>query len=1577
LPEVNDRLYSAEDGSRIRVPLYRALVITCGLGAALVGFLGIIGLLFGITLFTSVLPGLKTIALSACLGWIILGLVLACDAYRPVKGVIRDAVTILVFFIAVISAIEFPQNLMGGHFVAESFLIRTGDAIFSAPSTPISPLAVILTFISSLTLLLFLVYSRVPEYERQIQSGAGILGTFIALFSFTILLSYLYGNPFLYGTVIIPIAITSALAGLFMGVGLILAAGPESVPLSYVTGFGIRAQLLRMFLPLIVIAIIVPNFLERELLRYPVFENSIVVTILIVGFVIITSYIAGKVSGFFSENLEREQQKRKCAEDTEQETRKYLENLIRYANAPIITWDLEFRITEFNRAFETLTGLSRKDVIGEPLTILFPGDSRNESMARIRSASAGEQWEVVEIPIRHTGGDVRTVIWNSANVSGPDGATIATIAQGTDITERKAAEEALLAQKAFTSDMIETIRDTIFVFDPGTGRAVKWNRAFSQASGYTDEEIKEKKAPSDYYSNEDLTKAAAVMERISQGGTATLEMCLNTKDGRCIPTEYRASMISDPDGKSRYILAVGRDLTERLQTEAVLLANERHLASIFDTVSDTIFILAVEPGEQYRFSSVNSAFCRVTGLPAEVVVGRTVHEIIPGPSLGLVLSKYRQAIAEKTLISWEETSDYPTGQLIGAVSVMPIYDTTGTCTHLVGAVHDITRYKRTEEALRESGRQLQEAQDMAHLGFWTWDIKTGTVEWSDEVFRIFGLDSNEFSPQIDSILALSPWPEDHQRDRELIQKTIDSREPGSYEQRFLRPDKSTGYYYSTFQGRYNDAGDLVSIVGTVLDITERKEAEIALAESERKYRNLYQYAQVGLFETSLKDAKVVACNQRYADLFGAKTAEDAIGQDILSVYINPEERNEVTRILRETGQIRDHVVRFRNKLTGREFWGQFSARYNYDRDVAEGTILDITEQKEALENLRISEERFRGVFDASTAGKSLTSAPDGKMLRINQAFADMLGYTRDELQQMNFAAITYPDDKPESQECVRGLIAGEKASYRMEKRYIQKTGRIVWADVSTSLLKDSSGKPLYFITTILDISERKRIESLIRETNEILNQAQMLAHVGSWQFDLVNDVVTWSDETYRIFGYEPGMFDLNLENIRKVIHPDDLEKHDRIIADAISTHYYQPEEYRLIRPDGSIRVIYGDGKAVTDNSGNVVKLVGVIQDVTEHKKAEEELRREHDQTQRYLHIAGVMLTALDADGHITLINKKGCEILGWDQDDLTGRNWFDVAIPPDRRDEVRSVFNKLLAGEIMPVEYYENPVVTRSGLQRILAFHNTEIKDPAGRITGIIFSGEDITERKQIEQQRETLIGELEQKNSELERFTFTVSHDLKSPLITIKGFAGLLEEDSLGGDPRQLKNDINRIIIAAETMQALLSDLLELSRVGKIVHPPSRTSFGTIAHDAVELLAGPLAERGVTVEIAPDLPVVNVDQARIREALVNLIENAIKFSGDRANPVIRIGVHWDGAIPVFFVEDNGIGINPRYLGRIFNLFEKLDPSQQGTGIGLPIVRRIIEVHGGKIWAESEGEGTGTTFRFTLPGGTVGGNDRP
>ena len=231
-----------------------------------------------------------------------------------------------------------------------------------------------------------------------------------------------------------------------------------------------------------------------------------------------------------------------------------------------------------------------------------------------------------------------------------------------------------------------------------------------------------------------------------------------------------------------------------------------------------------------------------------------------------------------------------------------------------------------------------------------------------------------------------------------------------------------------------------------------------------------------------------------------------------------------------------------------------------------------------------------------------------------------------------------------------------------------------------------------------------------------------------------------------------------------------------------------------------------------------------------------------------------------------------------------------------------------------------------------------------------------------------SIIEELEAKNAELERFTYTVSHDLKSPLVTITGFLGYLENDVLTGDIGKVRSDISRITNAARKMEYLLNDLLELSRIGRLMNPPENIAFGEIVREAQERVRGRLETNRVRVEVQKDLPIVYGDRERLVEILQNLLDNAAKFSSDHPDPLVTIGAQGvdEHQYPILFVCDNGIGIDPQFHERVFGLFNKLNPQIDGTGIGLTLVKRIVEIHGGRIWIESL-PGKGASFFFTLP----------
>jgi PAS domain S-box-containing protein len=261
------------------------------------------------------------------------------------------------------------------------------------------------------------------------------------------------------------------------------------------------------------------------------------------------------------------------------------------------------------------------------------------------------------------------------------------------------------------------------------------------------------------------------------------------------------------------------------ESKEKLIASEERFRSLYENVTIGIYRTTLDG----CILMANPAMVRMLGFDTfEQLAQRNLQQ--QGYEPDYPRSKFLEIIEKDgKIIGLESAWHRRNGKaLIIRESANAVRDAKGRIIYYDGTVEDITDHKKTEEALHENEKRLREAQKMAHLGFWLWDIKTGDVGWSEEVFKIFCLDPATFKPRIDSILDMSPWPEDHERDKELIRRAVESHEPGTYVQKFLRPDKSVGYYYSTFRGSYDNSGDLVSVVGTILDITERKKAEEAL-----------------------------------------------------------------------------------------------------------------------------------------------------------------------------------------------------------------------------------------------------------------------------------------------------------------------------------------------------------------------------------------------------------------------------------------------------------------------------------------------------------------------------------------------------------------------------------------------------------------------------------------------------------------------------------------------------------------------------------------------------------------------------
>jgi PAS domain S-box-containing protein len=342
-----------------------------------------------------------------------------------------------------------------------------------------------------------------------------------------------------------------------------------------------------------------------------------------------------------------------------------------------------------------------------------------------------------------------------------------------------------------------------------------------------------------------------------------------------------------------------------------------------------------------------------------------------------------------------------------------------------------------------------------------------------------------------------------------------------------------------------------------------------------------------------------------------------------------------------------------------------------------------------------------------------------------------------------------------------------------------------------------------------------------------------------------------------------------------------------------------------------------------------------------------------------------------ADWTLTFVNDAYCRYFGKSKDDLVGRSFMSL-VPSEERKQVEVGLASLnLDTLIMTMEHQ----VVVNGELRWQHWTNRAIFDADGRVSEFQAVGRDITERKWAETERERLIGVLKEKNEDLEMMNYSISHDLKSPLITVIGLLAWVERDALSGNLERMKSNLQVVLNAAARMEQLIDQLTQFLLLGRPNANMEDLDFASLAHDAAGLLSGRIAQTGVDLQIATNFPPVRGNRSLLLQTLQNLIENSIKYMGDQSQPEVKIEARSDASGPVFCVSDNGVGIDPSCREKVFSLFNRLDNRGiEGSGLGLALVKRAVEAQGGRIWVESEGYGRGSTFCFSLPDSRAGGN---
>jgi PAS domain S-box-containing protein len=1075
----------------------------------------------------------------------------------------------------------------------------------------------------------------------------------------------------------------------------------------------------------------------------------------------------------------------------------------------------------------------------------------------------------------------------------------------------------------------------------------------------------------------------------------------------------------DPEGLSRRQLVMlalaltglclGAVVGERRRAEGALRLSEEKFARAFRARPVGLSISTLSDG---RLVEVNDTFLRLFECEADRVIGKT--------SLELNLwenpedrSRMMDALREHgRATNVERRHRSSSGRIFTVLSSADSIELGGVpC--LLATFLDITQDKAAQQALRESEQRYRDFITHSTEGVWRLELEPPLPIGVPEEEALRRLLDNGYFAECNLAFARnlglsSPEEVVGRRLRDVIPFT-DSDQEGMESLRSVARD---GFRSRTVEFRARDKagklrnwfrteipivenGLLLRVWGITRDITARKQAEEALRENEARLRSLSDNLPGGMvYELDLGDGEtrqfthVSAGVERMHEL----TAE-AVLQDAQLIY---DQTVEADRPLVAAGEaqmlatMKPFFAEVRRRLpSGVVRWSLLSSAPRRAPDgtiICDGIELDITERKRAEEALRESEERFRTTFENAGIGIAVVDL-QGRPIQCNAALQRMLGYTEEELLRMSFTEFTHPDDRDLNVEFYRELVAEKRDSYRMEKRYIRKDGQIVWGFLTVSLVKDAQGRPQYGVGMAEDITERKRATEALRASETQFRTFIDMAPVAI--------SVSRSGKTLHVN--------------RKFLEMYGFHRADEVFGHSVGEHWSAewrpvveerarqralglpaPTRYEGVgqRKDGSqflVEVVVAS-VILPDGDANIAFLA----DVTERKRAEQALRESEERFRTTFENAGIGIALVDmSDGRPIQCNPALQRMLGYSENELRRMSFTEFSHPDDRYLDM-GLYRELTGGKRDKYEI-EKRYIRKDGQVVWGLLTASLVKDVEGRPQYAVGMVEDITERKRAEDDLRKLNAELEQRvmerteqlkltnreveirnselsasNQELEAFSYSVAHDLRAPLRQIQGFSHLLLEGHSAELAPEAHKYVRNIIEGAQHMGRLIDDLLDLSRLGRRALSLEVNDLAALVEDARRDLARETDGRDVSWQIG-DLPLVECDAVLIRQVFVNLLSNALKYTQRRQPAVIEVGQVNREGVPVVFVKDNGVGFNMKYAGKLFGVFQRLHRREdfEGTGIGLATVKRIVDKHGGRVWAEAELD-KGATFCFTL-----------